>query len=113
MGEKGYKPVIDTITEYNGWGVVNREVYGEETEFPSYSTSIVAAWEVLEKMHDDKGAIAEVIMEYDGTYWCWIGKDVPDGAGTKEFVGSANADTAPLAICRAALLAVMEVEQNV
>ena len=95
MGEKGFKPVIDAITEFNGFGVINRPVYGE-IEFSCYSTSIVAAWEVVEKF------IFQLHHGVDG-YWCVL--MTPEEINGQD-VFEAGGDTAPLAICRAALLVV-------
>lgn len=73
-------------------------------EIDEYSTDISAAWEVAEKL---------------GSFW--IDHTVSDLGIDVEFFTSldhskerlvATADTAPLAICRAALLAVME-DENV
>lgn len=61
---------------------------------PAYSTSIAAAWPILEKADWWRlcGSLA------DGPFFCTI------ALGHKE--GEENADTAPLAICLAALRAV-------
>ena len=71
-----------------------------------YSTSIAAAWEVVERLRADKvmggASIAAVNAPDDATpgEWCveWF-----DGDHTLD---CAIGDTAPLAICRAALAAV-------
>jgi hypothetical protein len=65
----------------------------------SYSTDIAAAWEVVEKMRAD-GNEPDVWVDGDGDWRC----SVFVGEPPKEF--SWYAPTAPLAICRAALLAV-------
>jgi hypothetical protein len=98
MDEKGFKSVIDTITEYNGFGVVNRPVYGE-IEFPCYSTSIVAAWDVVEKMQNQE----------QGNWFFNLQRET--FAGTRDWYAEFGGfrlwgNTAPLAICRAALLAI-------
>jgi hypothetical protein len=67
-----------------------------------YSTSIAAAWEVVEKInkeHDVQIAIGKDEKENRVEVLLW-GSDS----------GCVYAPTAPLAICRAALLAVMEVK---
>ncbi len=72
-------------------------------EIPNYSTDIADAWEVAEKLHKEND-IFDVWHEKDTGFdwWCEV---VNNGGGW-----SANAKNAPLAICRAALLAVMEAE---
>jgi hypothetical protein len=79
---------------------------------PSYSADIAAAWEVLEKMRCDCNGGGEpdyitlvCYKELEPTWYCakiWAHHDgdIPEVEVT--------AETAPLAICRAALLAVME-----
>ena len=63
----------------------------------NYSTDIAAAWQVVEKM----SKLYHVEIEnFDNGY----GVTLDDYSQTWE----AHADTAPLAICRAALLAVMD-----
>jgi len=70
-----------------------------ELDAPKFSTDIGAAWEVVEKMI---GEMWNLSLEYQSAvYWCEFGKTCVPGDGE-------IADTAPLAICRAALLAVME-----
>jgi ABA sandwich protein len=66
----------------------------------STSTEIAAAWEVVDKFYSMK------LDKYsNGSEWrCYIVGE-KDG---KNADGNSIADTAPLAICRAALLAVME-----
>ena len=69
---------------------------------PRYSTDIAAAWEVVEKLvalgfvtvHLSQG------IKEPGWYASFFGDPATDGKG-----GYARADTAPLAICRAALKA--------
>lgn len=69
---------------------------------PRYSTGISAAWEVVEKLHlMVRPSILSgnwVAMKFERVYL----------SGKWEGVGEATADTAPLAICRAALLATLE-----
>lgn len=75
-------------------------VNGLPSECPDYSTDISAAWQVVEKFYS---------MTFDRwsngkEFRCYL-VTARDG---KNCDGMAVADTAPLAICRAALLAVME-----
>ncbi len=64
------------------------------------SSDIVAAWEVVEKLK--KRPVICLNVWHDDSGWCC----------SLNFIGgrydAVRADTAPLAICRAALLAVME-----
>lgn len=61
---------------------------------PPYSTDIAAAWQVGESL-SAKGHWFEIRRRPDGGYWAAFGEGM-----------SAEADTAPLAICLAALKAV-------
>lgn len=77
-----------------------------------YSTDIAAAWEVLEEMNrreNRNGVYAAPhygnIEFFDGDYIVKIQGRIPSDTGG---VVNATGDTAPLAICRAALLAVTE-----
>jgi hypothetical protein len=70
---------------------------------PHYSTNIAAAWEVQEKIGVLRGGDMELVRYSDGGYGCWFSKQISGMAGGCEFIISATADTAPLAICRAAL----------
>jgi len=63
--------------------------------YKEYSDDIAVAWEVVEKMEHC------MIYKHDDSYEC-------EYAG--QYLDSVEADTAPLAICRAALLAVTEAE---
>lgn len=64
-------------------------------EVPNYSTDIAAAWEVVEKLHEDFAFTCEYVGHlYVVQLW----------SNTKKVI--ASADTVPLAICRAALKAV-------
>ena len=70
----------------------------EHTPIPYYSTDIAAAMEVLKKLSNIKGYLIRL-----STYKCWAG----DSRWSADFTaGFAVAETAPLAICRAALKAV-------
>jgi len=91
-----------------GGGIVGRSNHPEEeywsfdtkyaVELPEFSTDISAAWKVVEKMNnglwlENHGVIWMAKFPFkDNGYWMVSG------------------NTAPLAICRAALLAVMEKE---
>jgi hypothetical protein len=77
-----------------------RDKYDEIGVLPFYSTDISATWEVIEKMGDIAWSLASA--------WNLSGKR----AGFSMWISgkSVIADTATLAICRAALLAIMEEE---
>ena len=77
----------------------------EGGETAQYSTSISAAWEVVEKMWD-RGYMADVYQsDCEGTWSAeFLPKNDMDSAGVEW--GGSMAPTAPLAICRAALKAV-------
>ena len=66
-----------------------------------YTTDISAAWEVVEKMNSE--GFAFYILWTTGIPWAMFDKD-----SSMEY--SAEADTAPLAICRAALLIMTKVQ---
>ena len=70
---------------------------------PVYSTSIAAAWEVVEKF--PKIYEVDVMNDGDGDWRCYIND-------WKEKEDWAIADTAPLAICRAALKATVLEGEN-
>lgn len=71
---------------------------------PYYSTDISAAWTVLQKFCDEESANypQDVLVEWNGFHWfCYVNTEQmlnPELQG--------KADTAPEAICRAALKAV-------
>ncbi len=94
-----------------------------------FSTDIAAAWEVVERLQDDDWIIRLWSPNDSGeppipahTWRLEIWKvlyqsgELYDFAGrwedTQEISHRGDADTAPLAICRAALLAVMETKQE-
>ena len=67
----------------------------------SYSTDISAAWEVVEKCENFNCYVDLIALSNKRGWKCAV-YDV------NKISGNAIAETAPLAICRAALLAVME-----
>jgi hypothetical protein len=72
-----------------------------------YSTDIAAAWEVVEKISEQKNAQVYICTnfssEFGDTFYVEIYKNW-DGE-QEQILTSATAETAPLAICRVALLA--------
>jgi hypothetical protein len=86
---------------------------GEAERHPvwPYSTDIAAAWEVVEKIKHMNLYIATHVPA-DGRITCIVDDDI-NGELTCDEVKEYQvvADTAPEAICKAALLAVMEVDK--
>jgi hypothetical protein len=81
------------------WGL-RPPAYG--CHYGSYSTNIAAAWEVVEKMKE-KGKLYLIVSDDTGyKAEILLNDPVP--------MAIAQCDTAPLAICRVALLAVMEIK---
>lgn len=71
---------------------------------PNYSTDIAAAWEVVELVGGFEIEQWGDVWEKKGTIIWAASFNLPDGKN----IVHATAATAPLAICRAALLAMME-----
>lgn len=76
---------------------------------PKYSTDIAAAWEVVNEMDRRKFVLRLEAAAYDGNSWTALFgfKSVDDD----DFIYRANSsrtETAPLAICNAALMALSE-----
>jgi hypothetical protein len=82
------KPEVGTMYDYN---------------VPNYSTDIAAAWQVVDEMWE-KGFFHELAKARGGEI-ARIGNKEKD-------TGDVFAETAPLAICRAALLAMMEADNG-
>lgn len=80
------------------WFVDQDGLRVECVDLPTYSTSISAAWEVVEKMREIGFTYVQIEACFDG------GWRVAFGLDPMAIVKSAN--TAPLAICKAALAAV-------
>jgi hypothetical protein len=90
---------------YGAWGPKEEPINYYDT-LPHYSTDIAAAWLVVEKMQEKRNCLSLTYGIFSGDFvfeWKAEFRMVPKD-------GIAWADTAPLAICRAALLAVMESE---
>jgi hypothetical protein len=68
-----------------------------EWDLPPFSTDIAAAWEVVEKLADGIHGGFDLVLDWDGGWEACF--EIPGG----QKVVSVNCDTAPLAICRAAL----------
>jgi len=102
----GWHPIKDD--EIGLWWKVpenqNPSGFGSEDAPPPYSTHIEFSWEIVEKIHllDDR-YLTET--QNDGEQIRWgVYQFMSDGSVTELVLG---ADTAPLAICRAALKAAM------
>lgn len=90
-----------------GWWLSGEMRHGPQHRaeiVPYYSTDIAAAWEVVEKMmlREDVPGFEINVFKHEGvTHYC-----VEFGACWKGCIyAEVEADTAPLAICRAALAA--------
>jgi hypothetical protein len=107
--------VAEKVMEFGVMRWINHPTYDPkiitpvEMELPHYSTDISAAWQVLEQLRDpsesepDFWSITDAGIEQGWiveNIWAHHDGDIPNFA--------VQAETAPLAICRAALLAVLE-----
>jgi hypothetical protein len=90
---------------YDGWNhPLANEVQGE---LPSYSTDIAAAWEVVKKIGENKHRQWYLCTNFSAEFGNQIYAEIFERMDESEFtICSATAETAPLAICRAALIAV-------
>ena len=97
---------------------------GWDSDLPHYSTDISAAWEVTEKITDIFSMPGVFGGSRYGRFYLYITKVRALGfsanyhqavfkrnGGKDKKVVTSLGDTTPLAICRAALLAVMEIEK--
>lgn len=100
-----------------GWGVLRNDIYvyiPRPNEAPDErldelkwypSNDIAAAWDVVEKFMPYKSPSLYVV----GVMWyCFFALKTGEGLFTGTNILEARASTAPLAICRAALLAALE-----
>ena len=86
-------------------GISGKDKDGDGWILPYYSIGIAAAWEVVEKFMPYKSPSLYVV----GTMWfCFFALKTGEGLFASTNVLEAKAPTAPLAICRAALLAMIE-----
>jgi len=108
----GYRYWADTDGEF-ACGVPPEEGYFEDEEDLHLlkwhpSESILWAWDVVEVL---RGKFwSTTITQWDHSRKTVVTCEYRSGRGEHKAPLYADADTAPLAICRAALLAVMEVE---
>ena len=84
-----------------GWPSGAKHTGNRRRSYPRYSTDIAAAWEVVEKLLRDNGELVVAIQSDDHDWVCTI-RDDP-----LNIVGYSRSPTAPLAICRAALMTVL------
>jgi hypothetical protein len=112
--------VLDTVQQYGDGCVVSDKGFDEWTIHPyhgkiddpdllePYSTNISSAWEVVAKFNS-MGWRVHLAVDPDYTQADIIKNKSSESYGTGwERVDGNNAETTPLAICKAALLAVME-----
>lgn len=105
-----------------GWELdrlVIQHVFFEDTSFvigvvPRYSTDIAAAWEVIKKLHSDGygfsiDSYGFVFADFDLVPAFRVVL-LPDSTSCEGEI-KVNAKTVPLAICRAALKALTNIEQ--
>lgn len=97
---------MDALIEKN----IVRNFYVFNNEYPSYSTDLIAAWVIIPALefHPDEILFKLVRKGSDRNSLKW-GAEFRKCRDNQQYY-YAQADTAPLAICRAALLAVMEVK---
>ena len=93
---------VGYLYKYREYTESPRNVNMSEKDIPSYSTSIAPAWEVVERLHDLEWVVEVTIDNGVGRY-CKIWK--MGNKGREIIYEELDADTAPLAICRAALKA--------
>jgi hypothetical protein len=98
--------VAEKVMNWHVWENEDGELmvtkgYGCYSHCPSFSTNIADAWQVVEKLYKDKGLRMFVGLDFPPLYMARLKDDKGDwiGHGTE-------AETAPLAICLAALKAV-------
>jgi hypothetical protein len=113
---------VTGILAFGQPSLISPELYGKQKDhlidttlrrdngtFPHYSTDIAAAWEVVEKMRDPSDDEPDFWVITDaGKNHGWVVSSYwahHDGNIDNFHV---QAETAPLAICRASLLAVMQ-----
>jgi hypothetical protein len=79
------------------------EKLAAEGNVPHYSTDIAAAWPVLEWLQALMGPETLIAVGFDHAFEAWVCGDTTAAADVRNPLGSG--ETAPLAICRAALQA--------
>jgi len=94
-----------------GWGAPPANVrLGAISEYiPAYSTDIAAAWEAVEKIGRrvaSKRCVVDFILEWDHSENCWCAGWAYYSYDGPQYEFAGKAETAPLAICLAALDAV-------
>ena len=81
---------------------IQSEEYGGPQE---YSTDIAAAWQVVEKIKNTPYLYPQLRYSHSWVFGIW--RNNPNTNKDYGWLAEVYADTAPLAICRAALLAVI------
>jgi hypothetical protein len=95
---RNYVDVGDYVIYPEGVGICKR--------LSAYSTDIAAAWQVVEKLETQEILFQICKLGYSKNDIFWLAEFRDCSGGESSGVG--NSPTAPLAICRAALLAVMK-----
>jgi len=101
------KEISQAATTFHADGLM-RSLFGasryeKRIRYIPYSTDIAAAWQVVEKMQKKYVINIEVDCE---NIWVEIWRDSTDEPSNYKQVADESADTAPLAICLAALKAI-------
>jgi len=108
MGEEVYEERWGKQKQYGAFSLGKPDYYDSAGEMilfnplPSYSYDMADAWKVVEKLHEVSGVCGFTLMFDDDQWICKLGWSNEGEACN----GMGVADTAPLAICRAALDAV-------
>ena len=87
---------LDALIGEQVFGIA-QDPHGEAVEVPPYSTDIGAAWQIVEHLTSNGSDTFRCQNYDDGTWDAWF--HIYD----MRCKGYAHADTAPLAICKAAL----------
>ena len=107
-------PNHEWLSDDGGWEPTTKEVTFplEDLHIPAYSTDIAAAWEVVEGI---RGPVQHCLLVDlsncpAGDWQCTIREAVKATDWHERDIARGRAPTAPLAICRAALLIMLEVK---
>ena len=75
---------------------------------PHYSTDISAAWKIVEKLIENPYIFPQLHYSHNWVFEIW--KNNPFERDGYEYLALVYAETVPLAICRAALIAITKLE---
>lgn len=101
--------VVDDLTAFSPTGSANsRTAHGDDDWLEYYSTDCTSAWKAIEALENDPDEYLTDILRIseDGTKAGLVWSVRIRALGNDRYIFS-SAETAPLAICRAALFAVM------